>query len=97
MKTMFGSNRLIVNGEKCVRNAKDILKYYERSVREEDAPRVKIAEELMPVYHCINRKGKRIDELCLELNMPAHKVMTALTLLEMQGHIFQHSGGIFSK
>lgn len=101
MKIIYGSNQLIAQGERCVRNARDILTYYSFETGSDkeklDFHAVpNIPEEYMPVYHCLNQKGKHIDEICMELKMPASKVMATLTILEMEGHISEHPGHIFS-
>ena len=101
MRTMFGSNNLIVNGEKCVRNAKDVLKFYSLMNNEEKTLEKKnslnISPELLKVYKLLSKRGKSIDEICSKINMPASKVMASLTLLTIQGYIVQYPGNIYAK
>lgn len=98
----IGSNKLIADGGKCVRNAEDILKFYslincseENNV--ECKKSSKIQPELLKVYKVLSKRGKSIDEICSKIDMPASNVMSSLTLLTIQGHIVQYPGNIFAQ
>ena len=102
MRIMFGSNNLIVNGEKCVRNAEDILRFYSLISNDEvqiteESNSLTIPTELKKVYKVLSKRGKGIDEICSKLDMPSSKVLSSLTLLVIQGHIVQYPDNIFAK
>lgn len=100
MKTMRGSNALIVKGEKCVRNARDILMHYpgyrEKLRGEESIQQIKmIPENLKEIYDSIDKKGKNIDEISRLIKKSPWEVLSSLTILEMQGMIKRYPGNIF--
>lgn len=100
MKTICGSNQLLVQGEICITKTKDILKYYHHLSEKQISQKKKqnmldVPNDLMLVYSLLNHKGKTFDQLCSESDLPSHIILSLLTKLEMQGLIIQSSENTF--
>lgn len=99
MKIINGSNNLIIEGEKCIRNALDILNYYPNNKFDNKKiivkEKINVPENMLDVYETIDKKGKNIDDICKELKCNVSDILFKLTMLEMSGLIIQCPGKIF--
>ena len=93
-----GSNELLVEGAKCVRNAQDILsdlKIKSKVSVKQNTPK-KVPDNLNKIYKIVTKKGVSFQEICNKTDETAKNIFTKLTLLEVSGHI-KRSGGKFFK
>ncbi len=98
MKIICGSNRLIVNGEKCILGAADILKHYMNIEPEHEyGTKIKVEESLKSVYEIISKRKIGIDEMCQKLNCHANEILPKLMMLELNGLIVRSPGNLYSK
>ena len=93
-----GSNKLLVDGALCVRNAKDILSNLEikSKVLVKQNITKKVPENLNEIYKIVTKKGVSFQEICNKSDESAKDIFTKLTLLEVSGYI-KKSGGKFFK
>lgn len=71
--------------------------YESRKIKRDNMSKIYVSDELKSLYDAVTKKGISIDELCEKTNQSAQKILTQLTMLEMQGIIVQYPGKIFAK
>ncbi len=86
-----GSNKLIVEGKQCIRNAEDILRSFDMFKCEKAKPKnktnVNLPEEQKLVLKQVTKLGITIDEICLRTNLSVSEILSQLTLLEIGGYV----------
>lgn len=92
-------NRLILEGAYPALSAWDILEHYRWASRP-DMRSVKRAapeldEEEAPIYQALRAQEMTFDELMAEVKIPAPKLNSLLTMLELRGIIVKAPGGIY--
>lgn len=95
-----GSNALLADGAKCIRDTEDVLKNYPKIYQKtqkdlEILTHFDVPKELVHVYELIDQKGKSIDEISKILKCGSKEIISKLTMLEMQDLIVQYPGKIF--
>lgn len=92
-----GSNKLLVDGAKCVRNANDVLKSYDLKTKEiaPHSSSKKIPENLVSIYNLISKKGTSFQEICTKSSEAIKDIFTKLTMLEVSGYIKKADGKFF--
>ena len=98
-KNSLGTNDLIKNGAKMVTSVDDILEELNltglKTEREENE-REKLNPEEKLIFNTIEKEPIDIDKICKTLKMPANKVLSLVSMLEIQG-IIKNIGGKFVK
>lgn len=88
-----GSNAVLVEGGYCVRNAKDVLKTYDfyenENVDEELPSKELLITEYGSLLKVLDYFPSSLEDICLKIKEPVNKVLSQLTLLEMEGVIKQ--------
>jgi len=98
-KNSLGTNYLIKNGAKMVTSVDDILEELNltelKTNQKEDKKEKMTAEEKL-IFNIIEKEPIDIDKICENLKMPANKVLSLVSMLEIQG-IIKNIGGKFTK
>lgn len=98
-----GSNKLLMEGAKCILTYEDVLKEYQNYEEKsnnnikEELLCIKVPEEYERIYAGLSEKPKTINQLSIELKMPINEITYKLTLMEMDGFIKQLPGKCFKK
>lgn len=85
-----GSNKLLVEGARCILNYEDVLKFYpdlEINKKKEKEKRIEIKDvprEYKDIYSKLIGKGKSIDELKRILNISISELNSKLILMEIE-------------
>ncbi len=92
-----GTNKLIQEGAKLVQNVEDILEEFGRiTPREREARFSALDEDEKKIYLALLEGPRHIDELAVELDMPANQLLTKLFVMEMKGIITELPGKYFA-
>jgi len=98
-KNSIGANNLIKSGAKMVTSVDDILEEFNliglKSKKEENKRENMNPEEKM-IFSIIEKEPVHIDKICEIAKMPAGRVMSIVSILEIQG-IIKNIGGKFAK
>ena len=98
-KNSIGANNLIKSGAKMVTSVDDILEEFNliglKSKKEENKRENMNPEEKM-IFSIIEKEPVHIDKICEIAKMPAGRVMSIVSILEIQG-IIKNIGGKFVK
>ncbi|MEG0768857.1 MAG: DNA-processing protein DprA [Ruthenibacterium sp.] len=95
-----GTNALLKEGAMPVTSALDILHWYRRDAGEDaqeqfEQPDIDLSPDAGLVYAALSCKPQPLDVLCEKTHLPSHKVMAALTELELAGISAQQAGRQF--
>jgi len=98
-KNSIGANNLIKSGAKMVTSVDDILEELNltglKSQKEENKKENMSPEEKL-IFSIIEKEPVHIDKICEIAKMPAGRVMSIVSILEIQG-IIKNIGGKFAK
>ena len=104
-----GSNKLLVEGAKCILSYKDVLKEYgnfynkiayencEKTEEIKKDDKIIIPDEYKEIYENLSNVPKTINHISLELNIPIHILSSKLTFMEMEELIDSCPGKTFRK
>lgn len=98
-KNSFGTNYLIKNGAKMVTSVNDILEELnltELKINKKESKKENLTPEEKTVFNAIEKEPADTDKICEALKMPASRVMSIVSVLEIQG-IIKNIGGKFTK
>lgn len=96
-----GTNNLIKQGAKLVQTVDDILSEFEGQLNikvnrtEKPMPVLKGAEKI--VYELLTAGALHIDQIALKADISTSEALTALLMLELNGHVRQMAGKMFTR
>ncbi len=92
-----GSNQLLVDGARCVRNAQDVLKAFNQKLKPCDRQTTSkiVPENLKPIYKVITKSGVTLHQICEKIKAPTQEIFAKLTMLEISGCIRKSDGKFF--
>jgi DNA processing protein len=97
-QTSRGTNALIKKGAKAVTRISDILDELNLSpVVVPDSPETTADTEEQEILRILTKEGVHINNLIKELESPAARVNSKLTILEMKGRVRNLGGGHYAK
>lgn len=104
-----GSNKLLVEGAKCILTYKDVLKEYnnfynkeivetfEKIKENKEKNKIIVPDEYKEIYENLLDTPKTINQISIELNMPIHVLNSKLTFMEMDELIESCPGKMFRR
>ena len=99
-----GTNRLIQRGQaKLILEAEDVLEELQPTLIAENTKQVKLAVDQeftgdeIAILNKLEDRWMHRDALAAELNLPIHKILATLTMLEMKGLIVSKAGSYFQR
>lgn len=104
----MGSNKLLVNGARCILSYKDVLKVYEnfseriindniKEIKKEEECKLVIPDEYKEIYEELSNIPKTINQIAIELKIPIHILSSKLTLMEMEELVESMPGKMFKR
>lgn len=98
-KNSLGTNYLIKNGAKMVTSVDDILEELNLTklkIGKKESKKENLTPEEKLVFNAIEKEPADTDKICETLKMPASRVLSIVSVLEIQG-IIKNIGGKFTK
>ena len=86
----IGTNRLIKEGAKLVTSVSDILE--QMNIKEQNK---EIPLEYKEIYEVIKKGTHQINAICKKLNQNPSKIMSILTIMEIDGYVQSITGQEF--
>ena len=88
-----GSNNVLADGAFCIRSAKDVLNKYDKfkncNIKESLKRNIILDDDLKEIYDNLSVYPLSLEEICFKLKKEPNKILSRLTMLEMQGFIKQ--------